>query len=254
MVCCPVGCGLRVCGIALCCESGLPHSHTPSPTLPDTDANACAPLLLPPSFAVARTDALGAYLLTSDIDDRDKKFCTGERSSEGFYAIRGGLESAIARGLAYAEYADLLWFETSDPSIEEAREFAAAIHAAYPGKLLAYNCSPSFNWKKKLSDAQIASFQRDIAAMGYVFQFVTLAGFHALNHSMFTLSKDYAARGMAAYSELQAAEFANEKAGYGATTHQKSVGTGHFDAISQIVTQGKASTGALAGSTETEQF
>ena len=279
-----------------------------------------------PTVIIARTDALGAYLLTSDVDARDKPFCTGERTCEGFYKIRGGLDSAIARGLAYAPYADLVWFETSEPSMDEAKAFAAAMHAKFPGKLLAYNCSPSFNWKKKLSDEQIASFQSTLGALGYKFQFVTLAGFHALNFSMFSLAKDYAKRGMAAYSELQVCvcvyvfvvgvffagrrreafrgacclseggdrtllfsshktpnnnnnnahttppllpppskqnkqpnykqvqEFAAEKDGYAATTHQRFVGTGYFDELAQRIADGQASTTALHGSTEEEQF
>jgi isocitrate lyase len=207
-----------------------------------------------PTVIIARTDALGAYLLTSDIDPRDKAFCTGGRTSEGFFEIRGGLDSAIARGLAYAPYADLVWFETSEPSLEEATKFAQAIHEKFPGKLLAYNCSPSFNWKKKLNDETIASFQQTLGALGFKFQFVTLAGFHALNYSMFTLAHDYAKRGMAAYSELQAAEFAAEKHGYTATRHQGFVGTGYFDELAQVIAAGQASTTALTGSTEEEQF
>jgi isocitrate lyase len=207
-----------------------------------------------PTVIIARTDALGAYLLTSDIDPRDKAFCTGGRTSEGFFEIRGGLDSAIARGLAYAPYADLVWFETSEPSLEEATKFPQAIHEKFPGKLLAYNCSPSFNWKKKLNDETIASFQQTLGALGFKFQFVTLAGFHALNYSMFTLAHDYAKRGMAAYSELQAAEFAAEKHGYTATRHQGFVGTGYFDELAQVIAAGQASTTALTGSTEEEQF
>jgi len=207
-----------------------------------------------PTIIIARTDALGAYLLTSDIDDRDKPFCTGGRTSEGFFQIRGGIESAIARGLAYAPYADLVWFETGEPSLEEATAFAKAIHEKYPGKLLAYNCSPSFNWKKKLDDETIAKFQQTLGQLGYKFQFVTLAGFHALNYSMFTLAHDYAKRGMAAYAELQAAEFGAEKLGYTATRHQGFVGTGYFDDLAQVIAAGTASTTALTGSTEEEQF
>ncbi|MEO5969300.1 MAG: isocitrate lyase [Bdellovibrionia bacterium] len=203
---------------------------------------------------IARTDANGAYLITSDIDPRDRKFLTGERTPEGFYRIRGGLESAIARGLAYAPYADVVWCETSEPNIEEARKFAEAIHAEYPGKLLAYNCSPSFNWKKKLNTATIAKFQVELAAMGYKFQFVTLAGFHALNHSMFTLARDYQMKGMSAYADYQEQEFASEKHGYRATTHQRFVGTGYFDDLAQRIAQGQLSTKALSGSTEEEQF
>lgn len=207
-----------------------------------------------PTVIIARTDALGAYLLTSDVDDYDKEFCTGERTSEGFYCIKGGIDSAIARGLAYAPHADMLWFETSDPSMEEAEKFAAAIHAKYPGKLLSYNCSPSFNWKKRLTDAQIETFQQDLARLGYKFQFVTLAGFHALNFSMFSLAREYATRGMAAYADLQEAEFAAEKQGYAAVKHQAFVGTGYFDLLAQKVTDETCSTTALAGSTEAEQF
>ncbi|KAF6252108.1 Pyruvate/Phosphoenolpyruvate kinase-like domain-containing protein [Scenedesmus sp. NREL 46B-D3] len=207
-----------------------------------------------PTLIIARTDALGAFLLTSDIDERDRAFCTGGRTSEGFFQIRGGIESAIARGLAYAPFADLVWFETGEPSLEEATAFAKAIHEKYPGKLLAYNCSPSFNWKKKLDDSTIAKFQSTLGALGYKFQFVTLAGFHALNFSMFMLAHDYAARGMAAYAELQAKEFAAEKDGYTATRHQGFVGTGYFDDLAQAIAQGQASTTALTGSTEEEQF
>ncbi len=203
---------------------------------------------------IARTDANAARLLTSDIDENDRPFLTGQRSPEGFFYVREGLEQAIARGLAYAPYADMVWCETSEPNLEEAARFAEAICARYPGKLLAYNCSPSFNWKKKLSDAEIATFQQKLARMGYKFQFVTLAGFHALNHSMFKLAKDYKERGMAAYSELQQAEFASEADGYEAARHQREVGTGYFDEITQVIAGGTASTVALAGSTETEQF
>eukprot|EP00877_Chromochloris_zofingiensis_P003007 jgi/Chrzof1/12707/Cz07g04220.t1_ICL[v5.2] len=207
-----------------------------------------------PTVIIARTDALGAYLLTSDVDERDRQFCTGERTVEGFYKIKGGIESAIARGLAYAPYADLLWFETSEPNLDEAKQFAAAIHEKYPGKMLSYNCSPSFNWKKKLDDATIAKFQQTLGELGYKFQFVTLAGFHALNYSMFSLAYDYARRGMSAYSELQQAEFAREKDGYAATTHQRFVGTGYFDTLAQKIADGSSSTTALTGSTEEEQF
>jgi isocitrate lyase len=203
---------------------------------------------------VARTDANGAQLLTSDIDPADRPFMTGERTSEGYYKINAGLEIAIARGLAYAPYADLIWCETSTPSIEEARIFAQAIHAKFPGKMLAYNCSPSFNWKKHLSDAQIASFQQELGAMGYKFQFVTLAGFHALNFSMYSLAHEYKARGMAAYSELQENEFAMEKKGYTATKHQREVGTGYFDMVNSVISGGESSTLAYKGSTEKEQF
>jgi isocitrate lyase len=219
-----------------------------------TSARLAADVSGVPTVLIARTDANGAYLLTSDIDPRDRKFLTGERTPEGFYRIRGGLESAIARGLAYAPYADLVWCETSEPSINEARRFAEAIHAEFPGKLLAYNCSPSFNWKKKLDSATIAKFQTELAAMGYKFQFVTLAGFHALNHSMFTLAREYQAAGMSAYADYQEQEFASEKYGYRATTHQRFVGTGYFDDLAQRIAQGQLSTKALSGSTEEDQF
>ncbi|KMZ43479.1 MULTISPECIES: isocitrate lyase [Bacillales] len=207
-----------------------------------------------PTIIVARTDANGAFLITSDIDEQDKPFLTGERTAEGFFRLRGGLDAAIARGLAYAPYADLIWCETSEPNLEEARRFAEAIHAKYPGKLLAYNCSPSFNWKKKLDEQTIARFQEEIGEMGYKFQFVTLAGFHSLNYSMFELARGYRDRGMAAYSELQQAEFASEVHGYTATRHQREVGTGYFDEVAQIISGGNSSTTALSGSTEEEQF
>ncbi|MBL8801410.1 MAG: isocitrate lyase [Planctomycetes bacterium] len=207
-----------------------------------------------PTLLVARTDADAANLITSDADERDRPFLTGERTAEGFFRVRSGIKAAIARGLAYAPYADLVWCETSHPDLGEAREFAEALHAEHPGKLLAYNCSPSFNWRKKLDSHTIAVFQRELGAMGYKFQFVTLAGFHALNHSMFELARGYRERGMAAYSELQQAEFAAEAAGYSATRHQREVGTGYFDAVSQAVSQGQSSTTALSGSTEAEQF
>lgn len=203
---------------------------------------------------IARTDANGARLLTSDIDDNDKPFLTGERSPEGFYYVNDGLEQAISRGLAYAPYADMIWCETSEPDLDEARRFADAIHAKFPGKLLAYNCSPSFNWKKKLDDATIAKFQKELGKMGYKFQFVTLAGFHALNHSMFELAYEYKDFGMAAYSKLQQAEFASESRGYEATRHQREVGTGYFDEVSQVISGGNSATTALEGSTEQEQF
>lgn len=219
-----------------------------------TAARLAADVLGVPTLLVARTDANGAHLLTSDVDPRDHEFMTGERTMEGFYRVRGGLDLAIARGLAYAPYADLIWCETSEPNIEEARRFAQAIHQAYPDKLLAYNCSPSFNWRKKLTSQEIAEFQQIIGEMGYRFQFVTLAGFHALNHSMFQLAKDYSDRGMAAYSDLQQAEFAAEADGYTATRHQREVGTGYFDEVAQVVTGGMSSTTALAGSTEAAQF
>lgn len=217
-------------------------------------ARLAADVMGVPTIIVARTDANAATLLTSDIDERDRPFCTGERTSEGFYRVRAGLDQAIARGLAYAPYADLIWCETSEPNLEEARRFAEAIHAQFPGKLLAYNCSPSFNWKKKLDDATIAAFQRELGTMGYKFQFVTLAGFHALNYSMFELAHNYRDRGMAAYSELQQAEFAAEAYGYTATRHQREVGTGYFDEVAQVIAGGEISTTALTGSTEEEQF
>ena len=218
-------------------------------------ARLAADVLGVPTLIMARTDANSAHLLTSDIDARDREFVTGERTSEGFFHIRGGLESAIARGLAYAPYADLVWCETSEPNVEEARRFAEAIHAKYPGKLLAYNCSPSFNWKKKLDDAAIASFQPELARMGYKFQFVTLAGFHALNLSMFELARGYKDSGMSAYSRLQEKEFSREaEYGYQAVKHQRFVGTGYFDALTQVIAGGLASTTALNGSTEQEQF
>jgi isocitrate lyase len=207
-----------------------------------------------PTLLIARTDADAATLLTSDIDERDRPFLTGERTAEGFFKIKNGLETAINRGLSYAPYSDLVWCETSHPSLEQAKAFAEAIHAEYPDQMLAYNCSPSFNWKAKLDDVTIAKFQRELGAMGYRFQFVTLAGFHALNHAMFDLARDYKDRGMAAYSELQQAEFASEKNGYTATKHQREVGTGYFDAVSQAVAKGQCSTTALEGSTESEQF
>lgn len=207
-----------------------------------------------PTIIVARTDANGAFLITSDIDERDRPFLTGERTVEGFFRLRGGLDAAIARGLAYAPYADLIWCETSEPNLEEARRFAEAIHKQYPGKLLAYNCSPSFNWKKKLDERTIARFQDELGEMGYKFQFVTLAGFHALNHSMFELARGYRERGMAAYSDLQQAEFASEAYGYTATRHQREVGTGYFDEVAQVIAGGSSSTTALTGSTEEEQF
>lgn len=217
-------------------------------------ARLAADVMDVPTLIIARTDANAANLLTSDIDERDHSFLTGKRSPEGFYYVKPGIEQAIARGVAYAEYADLVWCETAEPSIEEAQRFADAVHAKYPGKLLAYNCSPSFNWKKKLSDADIARFQRAIGEMGYKFQFVTLAGFHSINYGMFTLAHGYKDRGMAAYSELQQAEFDAESLGYTATRHQREVGTGYFDEVSMVISGGTSSTTALAGSTETEQF
>jgi isocitrate lyase len=207
-----------------------------------------------PTLIVARTDANSAKLITSDIDPVDAKFLTGERTPEGFYRIRSGLETAIARGLSYAPYADLLWCETSEPNLEEARRFADSIHKQFPGKLLAYNCSPSFNWRKKLDAETIAVFQKELAKMGYKFQFITLAGFHALNYSMFELALGYRDHGMAAYSELQEAEFALEEHGYTATKHQREVGTGYFDEVAQVIANGMSSTTALAESTEVAQF
>ncbi|MEQ1501051.1 MAG: isocitrate lyase [Myxococcota bacterium] len=207
-----------------------------------------------PTVLIARTDADSAQLLTSDVDERDRPFLTGDRTPEGFFRITGGIEMAIARGLAYAPYADLIWCETSHPDLAEARQFAEAIHARFPGKKLAYNCSPSFNWRKKLDEATIASFQQELGALGYAFQFVTLAGFHALNHSMFTLAHGYADRGMSAYAELQQAEFASEADGYTAVRHQREVGTGWFDEVAQVISGGRASTLALAQSTEAAQF
>lgn len=206
-----------------------------------------------PTVIIARTDALAADLLTSDVDERDAEFLTGERTSEGFYRVRPGLDAVIARGLAFAPHADLLWVETGEPDIELARRFAEAIHARYPGKKLAYNCSPSFNWKRHLDDAQIATFQAELAAMGYAFQFITLAGFHAVNHSMFDLARGYAERAMSAYVELQEAELAAEANGYTATRHQREAGTGYFDVVSTALNPDSA-TLALAGSTETAQF
>jgi len=209
-----------------------------------------------PTVLVARTDAEGATLLTSDVDERDRPFIDAVkgRTSEGFFTVKAGLEQAIARGLAYAPYADLVWCETAKPDLEEAREFAAGIHAQFPGKLLAYNCSPSFNWKRKLDDAQIAKFQRELGAMGYRFQFITLAGFHALNYSMFELARGYKAHQMSAYVSLQQAEFAAEAQGYTATKHQREVGAGYFDAVTQAVSGGTSSITALTGSTEEQQF
>jgi isocitrate lyase len=217
-------------------------------------ARLAADVMGVPTILVARTDANAATLITSDVDPYDAPFLTGERTIEGFFRVHNGIEAAIARGLAYAPYADLLWCETSEPSLTEARKFADAIHEQCPGKLLAYNCSPSFNWKKKLDADTIGRFQQTLAEMGYKFQFVTLAGFHALNHSMFELANGYRERGMAAYSELQQAEFAAEEHGYTATKHQREVGTGYFDEVAQVIAAGQSSTVALAGSTEEEQF
>jgi isocitrate lyase len=220
-----------------------------------TAARLAADVMGVPTLLVARTDADSAKLLTSDHDPRDREYITSdERTSEGFYRISGGLEMAVDRSLSYAPYADLLWFETSTPDLEEAREFADAIHAEHPGKPLAYNCSPSFNWKRHLSEEEMSTFQQDLAEMGYRYQFVTLAGFHSLNYSMFNLARGCRERGMAAYSELQEAEFAREEDGYTATRHQREVGTGYFDDVKTVVTGGETSTDALAGSTEESQF
>jgi isocitrate lyase len=207
-----------------------------------------------PAVLVARTDALSARLLTSDVDERDQEFITGERTPEGFFRVRDGLEPVIARMLAYAPYADVLWFETSTPDLGEAREFAAAIHAEHPGKLLAYNCSPSFNWKRALDDAEIATFQQQLAELGYRFQFVTLAGFHSIAASMFSLAQGYAREGMTAYVRLQQQEFELEEKGYTATRHQREVGAGYFDLVAQAISGGESSTLALVGSTEEAQF
>ncbi len=207
-----------------------------------------------PTLIFARTDADAANLLTSDVDDRDKPFCTGERTIEGFHVVKNGIEQAISRGLSYAPYADLVWCETSHPDLDEARQFAEAIRAKYPNKLLAYNCSPSFNWKKKLDDETIAKFQSELGKMGYKFQFITLAGFHTLNFAMFELARNYKDRQMSAYAELQDREFASEIDGYRATKHQSFVGTGYFDAVTQVISSGNSSVTALKGSTEEEQF
>jgi isocitrate lyase len=218
-------------------------------------ARLAADVMDVPTVLVARTDACSAQLLTSDIDERDRRFLLGERTPEGYFHMSGGLETAIERALAYAPYADVIWCETSHPDLEEAAEFAAGVHAQFPGKLLAYNCSPSFNWKAKLDDEAIARFQRDLGAMGYKFQFITLAGFHSLNLSMFELASGYRTEGMAAYARLQEAEFRREAdSGYQATKHQRFVGTGYFDQVAQCIAAGCASTTALAGSTEEAQF
>ncbi|HEX3671831.1 MAG TPA: isocitrate lyase [Candidatus Cybelea sp.] len=217
-------------------------------------ARLAADVLDVPTILIARTDANAAKLVTSDVDAADRPFLTGERTPEGFFVTKPGIEACIARGLSYAPYADLLWMETSEPNLDEAQRFADAIHARYPGKLLAYNCSPSFNWKKKLDPATIGEFQERLGGMGYKFQFVTLAGFHALNHSFFTLAHDFKARGMTAYAEFQAREFASEPLGYTATRHQREVGTGYFDEVASVIGEGNVSTTALAGSTEAEQF
>jgi len=217
-------------------------------------ARLAADVLDVPALIVARTDALSASLLTSDVDEADRELCTGERTPEGFFRVRDGIEAAIARGVAYAPYADLVWCETSTPDMAEAEQFAAAIHEQHPGTLLAYNCSPSFNWRKHLSDSEIAGFQRDLAAMGYRFQFITLAGFHALNLSMFELARGYRTEAMPAYVDLQEREFALEDDGYTATRHQREVGAGYFDQVMQAVSGGLSSTLALTGSTEEQQF
>ena len=217
-------------------------------------ARLAADVCAVPTLLVARTDSLGAELLTSDVDERDQKFLTGERTVEGFYRVRCGMEQAVSRGLAYAPYADLVWFETSKPDLEQAREFAAAIHEQFPGKMLAYNCSPSFNWKAHLDDDTISRFQRSLGEMGYKYQFITLAGFHALNYSIFDLASKYRDGGMSAYVELQEQEFASESRGYTAHKHQREVGAGYFDAVTQAITGGHSSITALTGSTEEEQF
>ena len=217
-------------------------------------ARLAADVMGVPTVIIARTDGDAASLITSDVDPSDHDFLTGERTMEGFYGVNAGLDQAISRGLSYAPYADVVWCETSEPNLEQAQRFAEAIHEKYPGKLLAYNCSPSFNWKKKLSEQEISRFQEEIGGMGYRFQFVTLAGFHALNYSMFDLARNYKERGMDAYSELQQAEFAAEEHGYTATKHQREVGAGYFDEVAQIVAGGTASTTALTGSTEEAQF
>jgi isocitrate lyase len=219
-----------------------------------TAARLAADVCDVPTLILARTDSLSATLLTSDVDERDRQFVTGERTPEGYFVVESGLDSAIARGLAYAPYADLIWFETSTPDLGEAREFADAIHDSFPGKLLAYNCSPSFNWKGHLDDEAIAGFQERLGEMGYKFQFITLAGFHALNESMFELARGYAEEGMTAYVRLQEREFELEAEGYTATRHQREVGAGYFDLVAQAVSGGESSTLALRGSTEEEQF
>jgi isocitrate lyase len=219
-----------------------------------TSARLAADVMGVQTLVIARTDAHSATLLTSDVDERDQPFVTGERTPEGFFRIKSGLEMAIARACRYAPYADVLWCETSTPDIDEAREFAEGVHAKFPGKLLAYNCSPSFNWAKKLSPEQIATFQSELGKMGYKFQFVTLAGFHALNYSMYDLARQYRDEGMSAYSRLQQAEFAAEKDGYTATRHQREVGTGYFDEVAKVISSGESSTTALEGSTEAAQF
>jgi len=219
-----------------------------------TAARLAADVLGVPTVLLARTDAEAASLLTSDVDENDKPFVTGERTAEGFYRVRNGIDQAISRGIAYAPYADLIWCETGTPDLAFARKFAEAIHRAHPGKMLAYNCSPSFNWKRNLDDATIAKFQRELGAMGYKFQFITLAGFHSLNYGMFELAHGYAREGMSAFVRVQEAEFAAEKIGYTATKHQREVGTGYFDAVTQVIQGGQSSVTALTGSTEEAQF
>ena len=219
-----------------------------------TAARLAADISETPTVLLARTDAEAANLLTSDVDSRDKDFCTGERTAEGFYKVKNGIKQAISRGLSYSPYADLIWCETGVPDLGIAKKFAEALKKEYPEQLLAYNCSPSFNWKKKLDDSQIAKFQKELGAMGYKFQFITLAGFHALNYSMFELAKGYNEKQMTAYVKLQEAEFAAEKDGYTATKHQREVGTGYFDEVTQVITGGSSSVTALTGSTEEEQF
>jgi isocitrate lyase len=219
-----------------------------------TAARLAADVAGVPTVLIARTDALAATLLTSDVDERDRPFCTGERSVEGYHLVRGGMDAAVARALAYAPYADLLWCETSTPDLEQARRFAEAVGAEHPGKPLAYNCSPSFNWRRHLDDDTIAKFQKELGAMGYRFQFITLAGFHALNAAMFELASGYAEEGMPAYVRLQQRELDLQAHGYTATRHQREVGTGYFDAVAQVISAGTASTLALAGSTERAQF
>jgi isocitrate lyase len=218
-----------------------------------TAARLAADVMGTPTLVIARTDAEAADLVTSDVDDNDKPFLTGERTVEGFYRTRPGLDQAVSRGLAYSEYADMVWCETGKPDLAYAKAFAEAIHKKFPGKLLAYNCSPSFNWKKNLDDATIAKFQRELGAMGYKFQFITLAGFHSLNYSMFNLAHGYARNSMTAFVELQEAEFAAAEKGFTAVKHQREVGTGYFDAVTTTIER-DASTGALKGSTEDEQF
>ena len=217
-------------------------------------ARLAADVLDVPTLIIARTDALGATLLTSDVDDADRAFAEGDRTSEGYFRVRAGMDSAVARAVAYAPYADLVWCETAKPDLEEAKRFADGVHAKFPGKLLAYNCSPSFNWARNLDATTIAKFQRELAAMGYRFQFITLAGWHLINYHTFAMAREYATHGMPAYVELQQAEFAREADGYTATKHQREAGTGYFDEVLTTITRGTAATGALAGSTEAEQF